>query len=232
MEIKKSRKADLERKRPLGFLIGIVVALVAFVVAIEYSFDEYDEMFDSDFLDEIAEDMDFMPPVVNSLPEPEPLTPNQSDQIEVVENAKEDSPDDKEKEEQKLLVETELVEEPAEEPEEPEEEPEKQEEVKSLGSVDQLPQFPGGMAKLMKWRTTNLRYPETAKRAKVGGKVVVEFIVNADGSVSDVRLVKNSEAVFDREVLRVMGMMPKWEPGRCGNKNCRTLVQMPVVFKL
>ena len=64
MEVKKSTYADLERFRPMAFLLGLVVATAAFIVALEFSFSDRDDLFDADFLDEIAEDMEFMPPML------------------------------------------------------------------------------------------------------------------------------------------------------------------------
>ena len=88
------------------------------------------------------------------------------------------------------------------------------------------------MVQLMKWLTKNLKYPESARKAKISGKVVVAFMVNTDGSVSDVRLLKTVEPSLDNEALRVVRMMPKWEPGISGGKVSRTLVHLPIVFKL
>ena len=98
--------------------------------------------------------------------------------------------------------------------------------------VEDLPQFPGGAAEFMKWLTKNLKYPPSAQQRKVRGKVVAQFIVNTDGSVSDLELVQKLEASCDREVLRVLQMMPKWQAGIMNAKPCRTKVCIPIVFNL
>ena len=110
--------------------------------------------------------------------------------------------------------------------------PFKEEEVKMMNEVDRLPEFPGGMAQLMKWLTKNLTYPEMAKARQISGRVVVSFIINSDGTVDDAKLLNTVDPMLDREALRVVKMMPKWNPGLSGGKACRTLVHMPVVFKL
>ena len=103
----------------------------------------------------------------------------------------------------------------------------------SVRVVEQIPEFPGGMVELMKWLTKNLRYPSDAQRNKKEGKVVVQFIVNKDGTMSDLKVVKSAQyASLDREALRVMRKMPKWTPGVQNDKPCRTMVCIPVVFKL
>lgn len=98
--------------------------------------------------------------------------------------------------------------------------------------VEDLPQFPDGPLALMKWLTDNLKYPASAQRKKIQGKVVVQFIVTADGSITDLKLAKRLEATCDQEAMRVMRMMPKWKPGLQDGKPCRTMVSIPIVFKL
>ena len=79
--------------------------------------------------------------------------------------------------------------------------------------VEDLPQFPGGAVEFMKWLTKNLKYPPSAQQRKVQGRVVAQFIVNKDGSISDLVLVEKVSPELDREALRVLRMMPKWTPG-------------------
>jgi protein TonB len=98
--------------------------------------------------------------------------------------------------------------------------------------VEELPEFPGGATELMKWLTKNLRYPVTAQQRKVQGKVVAQFIVNTDGSISNIELVTRVDPSLDREALRVLRMMPQWKAGKQNDKPCRTQVCIPIVFKL
>ena len=85
---------------------------------------------------------------------------------------------------------------------------------------------------MMKWLTRNLRYPNSAKQRKVQGRVVAQFIVNTDGSLSDISIVQPVESTLDREAMRVLRLMPKWKAGQQYGKPCRTMVCIPIVFKL
>lgn len=236
IEVKKSHAADLERKRPLRLLIGMAIAVVSFVVAFEYSVMGNDMLFDSDFLDEIAEDMEFIPPIQNTIPLEEEEKTRQSDQLEVVEEVYENETVEEEKNEApqqpELLTEEEVLEENTEDKVESVVIDENEEEIVKPRELDDLPVFPGGMSQLVKWLTQNLKYPESAKNEKVGGKVLVSFVVNANGSVSDVKIVNSVDLRLDREALRVVRMMPDWQPGQIQGKPCKTLVNLPVVFKL
>ena len=98
--------------------------------------------------------------------------------------------------------------------------------------LEDLPQYPGGPIELVRWLTKNLRYPASAKVKKVEGKVVAQFIVNADGSLSDFKIVKSLNDACDREALRVLRLMPRWKAGVQNDKPCRTVVAIPIVFKL
>ena len=201
----------------------------------ELSFKDDGNYLEGDFLDEIAEDMELMPPLEDTfMEEPEIPVANQTDLLEVVEKV--EAAEESEEENvttPEIVTEEEVVEEQKEEElkvDTPVDEVE--DEVKALNEIDELPVFPGGNAQLIKWLTQNLKYPESAKNDKVGGKVIVEFVVNANGSVSDVKLVRNVDPRLDSEALRVVRMMPVWKAGMLGGKPCRTLVKLPIVFKL
>ena len=98
--------------------------------------------------------------------------------------------------------------------------------------VQQMPEFPGGGSAFIQWLTRQLRYPPVAQSQRIQGRVVVSFIVNKDGSIADVKLEKSVNALLDREALRVIRMMPRWKPGVHNNQPCRTMVAVPVVFKI
>ena len=85
---------------------------------------------------------------------------------------------------------------------------------------------------MMKWLTANLKYPVSAQRKKIQGKVMVQFIVDTSGTMTDLKIVQSLEASCDKEAMRVMRMMPKWKPGIDNGQPCRTMVCIPIVFKL
>ncbi|BCS85787.1 cell envelope biogenesis protein TonB [Prevotella herbatica] len=97
--------------------------------------------------------------------------------------------------------------------------------------IEELPEFPGGATEYMKWLTRNLRYPKSAEEKKIDGKVVVSFIINKNGTISDIKIIKSLDPDCDNEVLRVMKKMPKWKPGTEKGHPVRTEYVIPVVFK-
>ena len=98
--------------------------------------------------------------------------------------------------------------------------------------VDEMPQFPGGMAGLMQYPSTNVRYPEDAKESGAQGRVIVSFIVEKDGSISYARVTKPTYSSLDDEALRVVSNMPKWTPGKQNGEAVRVKYSIPVSFRL
>ena len=98
--------------------------------------------------------------------------------------------------------------------------------------VQQLPEYPGGMSALIEFLTKNLQYPSSSVRDSIQGKVVVEFIINKDGTVSDMKIVRHLNKECDREALRVLGMIKKWKPGIERNKPVNVKLVVPIEFKL
>ena len=97
--------------------------------------------------------------------------------------------------------------------------------------IEELPEFPGGATEFMKWLTRNLRYPASAEEKKIEGKVIVSFIVNKNGSISDIKIIKSLDPDCDSEVLRVMKKMPKWKPGTEKGRPVRSEYVIPIIFK-
>ena len=98
--------------------------------------------------------------------------------------------------------------------------------------IEQLPEYPGGATAFMKWLTKNLKYPIAEQQQKVAGKVVVQFIVNKNGSISDIKIIQSLNEECDKEVIRVLNMMPKWKPGTEKGKPVRTKCVIPIIFKM
>ena len=99
-------------------------------------------------------------------------------------------------------------------------------------AVEQPAEFPGGTSALMTWLGKNIAYPEAAQQNGISGRVVVKFIVEKDGSISGVSIVKGVDKDLDNEAIRVIKKMPKWQPGKNGGKAVRSYFTLPVTFKL
>ena len=98
--------------------------------------------------------------------------------------------------------------------------------------VETQPEFPGGIAELMKYLQKNMRYPKVCKEQGLQGRVIVQFVVNTDSTISDVNVIKPVNPHFDKEALRVVKAMPKWKPGMQRGKPVRVRFTLPVTFRL
>ena len=98
--------------------------------------------------------------------------------------------------------------------------------------VDEMPSFPGGPAELMKWLSSHIQYPAIARESCIQGTVIVAFIVEPDGSVSNAKLVRSVDPYIDQETLRVVRQMPKWNPGKRAGIPVRVRCCLPIKFKL
>ncbi len=102
----------------------------------------------------------------------------------------------------------------------------------SIAMVEQKPEFPGGEAAMYKWLGDNINYPPAASEEGVQGRVVVEFVVGKDGSITNVRVVRPRHPALDKEALRVVKAMPKWVPGRNNGQPVKVTYTLPVTFRL
>ena len=103
---------------------------------------------------------------------------------------------------------------------------------KVLEKAEVMPQFPGGDQAMMKFVSENVQYPEEAKEKEISGRVLVGFIVEKDGSVNEVKVVKGIGGGCDEEAVRVVKAMPKWKPGKQKGKPVRVHYTLPLTFKL
>lgn len=234
MEIKKSPQADLDRRRTQNFMLGIVVVLAALFVALEFDYSVTNDTMDPEALEDMIKelDLDKLKEEEKRIPlitKPVALIPKTIEKLNVVD---EEEPSDELNDDDLMpdKPDTELK-----TTDEDEVRPDiNKEELDAMDQkvVEQLPEFPGGAIALMKWLTKNLRYPQSARQRKIQGRVVTQFIVNADGSLSDLKVVESAEPSLDREALRVLRTMPSWKAGQIDQKPCRTMVCIPIVFKL
>ena len=245
MEIKKSDRADLENKRWVGFLLGIIIALSVFFVAMEYNAaGTDDDAADSRTLKNVTlHDMDMLPaidqqdlakkqdekkPTIEDMLNlkrrdiPNKVTPHDVGSMNA--NDRKTGPP-KIKEEAKKEMEK-MTDDPSEE------EAERYDDKVSKRILSQTPTPPGGWVEFMKWLTKTLQYPADAKQKQVQGTVNITFIINVDGTVDDVRVKSGKIPVLNAEALRVLRTMGRWKPGIEKNRPCRSLVEIPIVFQL
>ena len=111
-------------------------------------------------------------------------------------------------------------------------EPPKEEETKIFEVVEQMPSFPGGQAALFEFLSKNIRYPVEAEENGIQGRVIVTFVVERDGSITDVRVVKSVDPSLDKEAVRVTKSMPHWNPGMQNGGPVRVKFTLPVTFRL
>ena len=225
MQVKKSEKASLENDKLIYVLMGLVFVLSLVYVALEWTEREVTkyEVTDTDFLFE--EEVEIQQ---TSQETPPPPPPPAVQEVEVL-NGVEDN------------VETESIEVNAEDDKAeevviaaPVEAPvEEEEEEVVFVVVESMPEFPGGQQALFKYLSENVKYPVIAQENGIQGRVICQFVVNKDGSIVDVEVVRSGgDASLDKEAIRVIKSMPKWKPGKQRGKAVRVKYTVPVNFKL
>ena len=225
MQLKKSPNASLEDKKLTYVLIGLVLVLSICYVAFEWTEKEVTkyEVTDTDFFFE--EEIDIQQTTQETPPPPPPPAVQEVEVLNVVEDDVEtetieiNTEDDKDVE----VVIAPPVEAPVEE----------EEEEVIFMVVETMPEFPGGQQALFKYLGENVKYPVIAQENGIQGRVICQFVVNRDGSIVDVVVVRSSgEPSLDKEALRVINSMPKWKPGKQRGKPVRVKYTVPVNFRL
>lgn len=103
---------------------------------------------------------------------------------------------------------------------------------KTFDVVDNMPSYPGGRAAMMAFLSSNMNYPATAKENNVQGRVIIGFVVDKDGSISDAKVLRSVDPALDQEALRLVNSMPKWKPGTMDGKPVRVRYSVPFTFRL
>lgn len=227
MEIKKSPKADLEKGKTLGILMGMVVALAVLFVGFEWGTRDVQVVTYEGVADIIAEEEIEITRPENTPPPPPPPAPVVTEVLNVVE-------DDVELEQQEILssedsqdaaqVQTYVA------PAMVEEEEESAQQIFTV--VEEMPQFPGGEGELLKFISKSIKYPVIAQENGIQGRVLCSFVVNRDGSIVDAEVVRGVDPSLDKEALRVINTMPKWTPGKQRGKPVRVKYTVPITFRL
>ncbi|QZT36255.1 energy transducer TonB [Halosquirtibacter xylanolyticus] len=227
MEPKKTPKADLESKRSTFVWLGLAVSLLAVWLAFAWTTepkktDSFGAMQQDDLIEDeipITTKPETPPP-----PPPPPPPAEISDVITIVDDEEviEDEMEIEESDDVDGPVKVETVVEDEKEAEE--------EEI--FNFVEDMPMFPGGNAALLKYIGKTVKYPVIAQENGIQGRVFVTFVVEKDGSVTDVRIARGVDKALDREAVRVVKTLPRWKPGMQRGKAVRVSYSVPINFVL
>ncbi|RLD41499.1 MAG: energy transducer TonB [Bacteroidetes bacterium] len=224
MEVKKTERANIEKNKTTFTLVGLVITLALVWFAFEYK--TYDrtvvELQQTAMLDD---EEDVVLQTERAEPPPPPPPPQQTTVIEIVEDDI-DVDDDLE-----IDAETDDEEEIEEQIIEDDDEGEDKEEEIFVFVEDQ-PGYPGGDEARLKYLRDNIKYPEMAKESGIQGTVYVTFVVEKDGRISNVKILRGIGGGCDEEAMRVIKGMPKWKPGKQRGRPVRAQFNMPIRFIL
>ncbi len=228
MDSKKSPKADLENKKNVFFMLGLVIALGVTLAAFEWSTKASKaESLGSIQTQAVEEEIIPITREQEVKPPPPPPPPKVVEVLNIV--------DDNVKIEDELKIDdteankTTIIDvAPVIQAQEEEEE----EEAQVFFIVEDMPEFPGGELALRKYIANAIKYPVIAQENGIQGKVYVTFVVDKDGSISDARIARGVDASLDKEALRVVGTLPKWKPGKQRGKPVRVSYTVPINFVL
>ena len=227
MEVKKSPKADLENKKTTNLLIGAIMILAVLFVGFEWS--ERDKKVTTDSgIQEVVFEEEIIPITEQEQPKqapPPPEAPKMEDVLEIAEN-------DADVEETTIQASDDIQQAVEVKYTPVEVEEEEVEEQQIFQVVEEMPEFPGGMGECMKFLGKNIKYPTISQENGVQGRVIVQFVVNRDGSIVDPVVVRGVDPYLDKEALRVIASMPKWKPGKQRGKAVRVKYTVPVTFRL
>lgn len=224
LNLNKSEKASLENKKFTFFLMGFIVALSIIYIGFEWKENEIVvvAMASTDHL--IEDEMDI---IQTAEPPPPPPPPPPAEVIVetliIVEDDVEVAAIDFSQYDDEVPV---VIQAPIEVAIE-----EEDDDVIFM-VVEKNPEFPGGQAAMMRWISENLRYPVIAQESGIQGRVTLQFVVNTDGSIVDIQVVRGVDPSLDREAVRVVSQMPRWSPGEQRGRPVRVRFTLPVVFRL
>jgi protein TonB len=225
MEKKKSKKADLENKRLIFFEFAVILVLLGTLTAFEWGTKtEASKLLEQISGEEVVEDE-----IINTFqdekpPPPPPPKPQVIETFEIVEDDIEI--DDIELED----MDTDIDEEIAVQTIEEEEEEEAEDEVFVV--VENMPEFPGGMLALRKFLANNVEYPQIAIESGLTGRVIVGFVIDKQGKVTNVKILRGVDDILDKEAVKVVKKLPAFKPGSQRGKPVRVSFTVPVTFRL
>lgn len=226
MEVKKSASASLENKSHDFLLMGLVVALGFLFIFFEWTTTDVKKIetqdaqaiFEEEEMMEVTVQKDVPPPPAAVAPPPV-VAP----EIKVVENTVETKDIEiKSSEETGEAVEAVPI----------DNGPEEVEEEEIFMRVEKAPAFPGGQKAMMEYLMKNIKYPAACQEAGIQGRVIVSFVVNKDGTIQNVEVLRGVHEKLDAEAVRVVKSMPAWSPGEQQGRKVRSKFQLPVFFRL
>lgn len=228
MEPKKTSKADLENKRNVFLMLGLVLALGLTLLAFEWttkpkaadSLGELQSQAIEEEIIPITREQEVKPP-------PPPPPPKVVEVLNIVD-------DDVEIEDELQIEDTEADDKTLIDvaPVIVAQEEEEAEDTQVFFIVEDMPEFPGGELALRKYIASSIKYPVIAQENGIQGKVYVTFVVNTDGSITDARIARGVDPSLDKEALRVVNGLPKWKPGKQRGKPVRVSYTVPINFVL
>jgi len=229
MELKKSEKADLENKKDVFLLIGLVLSLGISLLAFEWT-SRPTQVSTLGTLDAVEVEEEVIPITRQeqiTTPPPAP-PPTVVEVLNIVDNATQVNDDlsifDSEADHETFVDVAPIV--------AAKEEKEEEEEAQVFFIVEEMPEFPGGEEARTRFLLENIKYPQMARESGIQGVVYVTFVVEPDGSISNVRVIRGIGGGCDEEAIRVVKMMPKWIPGNQRGKPVRVQFNMPIKFTL
>ena len=226
-EVKKSPKANLETHKINSILMGMVVGIAVIFFAFEWS-SETRKVDESIIVQDILaeEEIEISQREPSPPPPPPPPEPVAPEEIEFVEEKVETRIEIKTEDDASQRQTETYVPPPPPKP--------KVEEVTEeiFVVVEEQPEFPGGNAAMMKFLGDNIKYPVIAQENGIQGRVITNFVVERDGSITDVQVVRGVDPSLDKEAIRVIQSMPKWKPGKQRGSAVRVRFTLPVVFRL
>ena len=224
MEPKKSEKADLTKKTFLFFNIGLIIALLASIFAFTYKVQDENSGIDAANNQTVVEEIMEVPPTEQLPPPPpkieQPQIVEVPDETEIEEDLEIDMDTETDVTETVTEVIAPVIEEPKEDP-------------NTIFTVVEETAAPiGGMSAFYEYVGKKIKYPAQAKRMGIEGKVFVEFVIEKDGSITDVKAIKGIGGGCDQEAERILASAPKWKPGKQRGKPVRQKMVLPINFKL
>lgn len=224
MEPKKSTKADLENKKIIFFQVGLILVLGFVLIAFEWANTE-ERVASLGELGDMQIEEEIIPITRQEEIKPPPPPPPQAVEVLNIVDDEEEIVEELEIEDTEANEETEveIVEFEVEE---------EVEEVLPFAVIEDKPVFPGGDAELLKYLATETQYPVIARENGIEGKVFVSFVIDKDGSVTDVKILRGVDPYLDKEAMRVVRSMPNWKPGKQRGKSVKVQYQLPLNFRL